>query len=100
MHASAIQTLLSCVLGWVSIGFAVGLPATVECGSNDPRFLSIVDLEDSEAEEPWFSIGQASNGMMLSVVYLWIEREAATTIRMISARKATNAEIHSYRETL
>jgi len=45
---------------------------------NDPRLLSIADLEHSEAEERWFSIGCASNGMMLSVAYLWLEGEAAT----------------------
>lgn len=67
---------------------------------NDPRLVSAADLEHSETEERWFSIGCASNGMMLSVVYLWLEGEAATKIHMISARKATSAEIHQYQESL
>ena len=40
---------------------------------DNPRLLSIADLEHSEAEERWFSIGCASNGMLLSVVYVWLE---------------------------
>jgi len=67
---------------------------------NDPRLLSIFDLEHSETEERWFSIGCASNGMILSVVYLWLEGDAATKIRMISARKATHAEIRQCQESL
>jgi uncharacterized DUF497 family protein len=61
----------------------------------------MADLEHSETEERWFSVGCASNGMMLSLVYLWLEGEAAANkIRMISARKATNTEIRQYQESL
>jgi hypothetical protein len=68
---------------------------------NDPRLVSMADLEHSETEERWFSVGCASNGMMLSVVYLWLEGEAAAnTICMISARKATNTEVRKYQESL
>jgi uncharacterized DUF497 family protein len=68
---------------------------------NDPRLLSIADQEHSDAEERWFSIGCASNGMMLSAVYVWLEGYAATTrIRMISARKATQNEIREHQESL
>ena len=68
---------------------------------NDQRLLSIADLEHSDAEERWLSIGCASNGMMLSVVYLWFEGDAATSkVRMISARKATYTEIRQYQESL
>jgi len=39
--------------------------------------------------------------MMLSVVYLWFEGDAATSkVRMISARKATYTEIRQYQESL
>lgn len=34
----------------------------------DPRLLSVADLEHSEAEERWFSVGCAANGAILSVV--------------------------------
>ena len=68
---------------------------------NDPRLLSVADLEHSEIEERWFSIGCASNGAMLSVVYLWSESDPATTeIRVISAREATKTEIRHYQESL
>ena len=68
---------------------------------NDPRLLTIADLEHSEAEERWFSVGCASNGAMLSIVYLWSESDPATIkIRLISARKATQTEIRHYEENL
>jgi uncharacterized DUF497 family protein len=64
---------------------------------NDPRLLTVADLEHSETEERWFSIGCARSGVMLSVVYLWSDVDpAAAKIRLISARKATPAEIRYY----
>jgi uncharacterized DUF497 family protein len=67
----------------------------------DPRLLTVSDLEHSEAEERWFSIGWASNGAMLSVAYVWAESEPATVkIRLISARDATKTEIRHYQESL
>lgn len=35
----------------------------------DPRLLTVADLEHSEDEERWFSVGIARNGAVLSVVY-------------------------------
>ena len=68
---------------------------------NDQRLLTVADLEHSETEERWFSVGCASNGVMLSVVYLWSDADpAATKIRLISARKATQTEIRYYQEGL
>lgn len=59
----------------------------------DPSILTVADLEHSETEERWFSIGMGSNGVLLSVVYLWSDADpAAIKIRLISARKATQAE--------
>jgi uncharacterized DUF497 family protein len=66
---------------------------------NDPRLLTVADLEHSETEERWFSIGCASNGAMLTVVYLWSEADPETTkIRLISARASTRTEIRQYQE--
>ena len=49
----------------------------------------------------WFSVGCASNGTVLSVVYLWSAADpAATNIRLISARKSTQAESRQYQEGL
>jgi hypothetical protein len=37
---------------------------------SDPRLLTVADLEHSDVEDRWFSIGCAGNGAMLSVVHL------------------------------
>ena len=67
---------------------------------HDPRLLTLADLEHSEIEERWFSIGWASNGAILSLVYLWGESDSAITkIRLISAREATQIEIRRYQES-
>ncbi len=67
----------------------------------DPRLLTVADLEHGEAEERWFSVGCASNGAILSMVYLWSESDPATTkIRLIMARNATRREIRQYEESL
>ena len=68
---------------------------------HDPRLLTVADLEHADTEERWFSVGCASNGGVLSVVYLWSDADpAATNIRLISARKSTQAELRQYREGL
>jgi uncharacterized protein len=67
----------------------------------DPRLLSVPDLEHRRTEERWFSVGFASNGAMLSVVYLWSESNPMTTnVRIISARTATPVEMRQYEEAL
>ncbi len=68
---------------------------------NDPRLLTVADLEHGEIEERWFSIGCAGSGAMLSVVYLWSDADPELTkIRLISARTATQTEIRHYQEGL
>jgi len=68
---------------------------------SDPQLLTLADLDHSEVEERWFSIGCASNGTMLSIAYLWSEADPAMTkIRLISARQATQTEIRLYGESL
>jgi uncharacterized DUF497 family protein len=67
--------------------------------SRDPRLLAVADLEHSEVEERWFSVGRASNDSTISVVYLWSELDARSVkIRLISAREATHAEAITYEE--
>ena len=67
----------------------------------DPRLLTVADLRHSETEERWFSVGCAGNGVVLSVVYLWSDADpAATNVRLISARKSTQAEVRQYQEGL
>jgi uncharacterized DUF497 family protein len=65
----------------------------------DPRLLTAADVEHSETEERWSSIGVAPNGVLLSVVYIWSEAHPeAVNIRLISARRATPAEVRQYEE--
>jgi uncharacterized DUF497 family protein len=79
-------------------GVSFELAATV---FRDPRLLSVADLMHSETEERWASIGTASNGSILCIVYLWSESEPVVIkIRIISARKATLAEAKHYNEGL
>jgi len=67
----------------------------------DPHVLTVADLEHGESEERWFSVGIASNGALLTAVYLWSEADpAAIKIRLISARGATQAERQQYEEGL
>jgi len=47
-------------------GVTFELAATV---FHDPRLLTVADVEHSDIEERWFSVGDASNGSVLSVVY-------------------------------
>src|ERR1035441_6957647 len=66
-----------------------------------PRLLTVADVEHSETEERWFSVGCASNGVVVFVVYLWSDTDPATiNIRLISARKSTQAEDRQYQEGL
>lgn len=67
----------------------------------DPRLLTVADLEHSKTEERWFSVGLARNGILVAVVYLWSDADlAAIAIRLISARRATQAESGQYQEGL
>jgi uncharacterized protein len=64
---------------------------------SDPLLLTVPDLAHSESEERWFSVGCAANGVLVSVAYLWLEpNPEVSKIRLISARKATQAEIRYY----
>lgn len=67
----------------------------------DPNLLTTADVKHSETEERWFSVGIASNGVALAIVYLWSDADpAAIKVRLISARKATPAECEQYKEGL
>ncbi|MEQ1935661.1 MAG: BrnT family toxin [Fimbriimonadaceae bacterium] len=73
---------------------------------HDPAILTVPDLEHSEAEERWFSVGRASSGVVLSVAHLWSDRmrseaqDGVIVIRIISARRATRSEIGYYEGAL
>jgi uncharacterized DUF497 family protein len=67
----------------------------------DPNLLTVADVEHSETEDRWFSIGIAANGVLLSIVYLWLDGDpAATRVRLISARTSAPSEFGQYQEAL
>ena len=58
------------------------------------------DENHSGSEERWIGLGLASNGSLLVVIHLWTEMDATNVnVRVISARKATDAEEAFYRES-
>ena len=67
----------------------------------DPLALTVFDLDNSDQEERWITIGQARTGRLLVVVHTHDDRnEQAITVRIISARAATKREAVQYREGL
>jgi len=81
---------------WREHGVTFELASTVFLDAN---LLTVADMEHSETEERWFSIGLAGNGVAVAVVYLWSDADpAAITIRLISARRATHTECEQYEE--
>ena len=62
---------------------------------NDPLSITIADDQHSDNEERYIDIGLSSQGQLLVVVYT--ERQA--NIRIISCRKATNAERKIYEQS-
>lgn len=65
----------------------------------DPFAISIFDSEHSSSEHRWISIGKDSNSNLLVVVHTFREAaESQTSIRIISARKATKREVKQYEE--
>ncbi len=75
-------------------GVSFELAATV---FQDACLITTADLAHSEFEERWFSIGCAANGLLISLVYVWLDTNSEVLkIRLISARKATQSEIRYY----
>ncbi len=65
----------------------------------DPRHLTTHDEEHGEDEERWITLGIGEAGLLLVVVHTFEQlTKDNVSIRMISARKATPAEITRYKE--
>lgn len=65
----------------------------------DPNALSIPDVDHSLDEERWITIAMDDAGIVLVVIHTFeIIRESVVSIRIISARKATIAELSQYEE--
>jgi uncharacterized DUF497 family protein len=60
----------------------------------DPLARSAEDVEHSDVEQRWRTIGTSRRGRVLRVT----TREDGSTIRIISARAATRRERHAYEE--
>jgi uncharacterized DUF497 family protein len=62
----------------------------------DPLALSIPDVEHSEGEERWVTLGQIGSQLVVVVVHTFRDIEEEEVIRIISARKATAKERKQY----
>jgi uncharacterized DUF497 family protein len=66
----------------------------------DPLALTIYDLEHSEQEDRWITVGLAESGQILVVVHSWRATENfKTLVRIISARRADPLKTRNYRES-
>jgi uncharacterized DUF497 family protein len=65
----------------------------------DPKMITVFDIEHSELEDRWATIGIDKNGILFVVVHTFQPVDAnCVKIRIISARKATLKETKQYRE--
>ena len=63
----------------------------------DPNLLSIPDEEHSEFEERWITMGLDETGSLLVIVHKFESvDQGVSSIRIISARKATKDEAKTY----
>ena len=63
----------------------------------DPMALTIFDPDHSEVEERWITMGISNNGRLLVVIHTFREEsERASTIRIISSRRAGRQEQKEY----
>jgi uncharacterized DUF497 family protein len=65
----------------------------------DPNQISIYDQEHSEDEDRWITLGLSQDGILLVVVHTFSQSsKSSASIRIISARRATRAEMRHYEE--
>jgi len=65
----------------------------------DPNQISIYDEAHSDDEDRWITLGLSQDGNLLVVVHTFLQTsESSVSIRIISARKATRAEVRNYEE--
>ena len=63
----------------------------------DSRAVTIFDPDHSEVEDRWITMGISEKGRLLIVIHTFRkDSEDASTIRIISSRKATKPEIKTY----
>ena len=65
----------------------------------DDLHMTIFDQEHSETEERWITMGKTKGGVLLVVVHTFTEHsDDEVTIRIISAREASNNERKYYED--
>jgi uncharacterized DUF497 family protein len=65
----------------------------------DPQALSIYDMEHSEEEDRWITLGLDRVGSLLVVVHTFHQvDDVLCNIHIISARHATRSEARQFRE--
>lgn len=63
----------------------------------DPRMLSLYDGKHSQGEDRWITLGISANGRLLVVCHTFTDETGnSATIRLISSRKAAEAETKAY----
>jgi len=66
----------------------------------DVLALTVFDEAHSLTEERWFTLGNASNGVLLAIAHTFqVSSVTNVRIRIISARLATKQEQHFYADT-
>jgi uncharacterized DUF497 family protein len=78
---------------WRKHGMSFEMAATV---FRDPRAVSHYDVEHSQSEERWITLGLAETGQLVVVVHTFEELPEEARIRIISARYATTRERRQY----
>lgn len=78
---------------WHKHGVSFEVAATV---FHDPLALSRYDVEHSQSEERWVTLGKAETGQLVVVVHTFEELVDEARIRLISARYATAHERRQY----
>lgn len=78
---------------WHKHGMSFEVAATV---FRDPLALSRCDIEHSQSEERWITLGLAETGQLVVVVHTFEEFSQQARIRIISARYATARERRQY----
>jgi hypothetical protein len=67
----------------------------------DPRAISVFDEDHDDIEERWITLGKDQNDVLV-VVHTYLETSTGneTTVRIISARRATRRELRDYEANL
>ncbi len=76
-------------------GVSFGEASTV---FRDALASAVPDLEHSEQEDRWITVGLSEQGRLVRVVHVDIEEDGALTIRIISARPADRRERNAYEQ--